>query len=114
MTTQLDRIDERLERLVAATGQLVEGMAELKEITRQQAQTAERQQQSIERLSLSTERLALAFTGQARDIVDLRAATSQLVETTRVVAQNGETSQYLSQRTLEAIRDLIDEMRQGR
>lgn len=114
MTTQLDRIDERLAQLLAATGQLVEGMAEFKEITRQQAQTAERQQQSIERLSLSSERLALAFTGQARDIVDLRAATAQLVETTRVVAQNGETSQYLSQGTLEAIRDLIDQMRQGR
>ncbi len=96
-TDRLDRIDERLDRLTTVVEQL--------------ANTSERQQQSIERLSLATERLVLAFTNQARDLVDIRGATAQLLETTRLVAQNSETSNYLAQRNLEAIRDLIEVMR---
>lgn len=93
INNRLNQIDERLERLV---------------------QVSERQQQSVDRLSLSTERLTLVFTNQARDITELRAATAQLVETTRISQQNIETSNYLAQRNLEAIRDVIQELRDAR
>lgn len=91
--SRLNTIDERLERLV---------------------QVSERQQQSIDRLALSNERLTLVFTNQSRDISELRAATAQLVETSRVSQQNIETSNYLAQRNLEALRDLIQELRDSR
>lgn len=90
---KLNSIDERLERLVAIS---------------------ERQQQSVDRLALSTERLTLVFTNQARDIAELRAATAQLVETARTSQQGIEASNYLAQRNLEAIRDLIQELRDSR
>lgn len=93
VSNRLNTIDERLERLV---------------------QASELQKQSIDRLALSNERLTLVFTNQSRDISELRAATAQLVETSRVSQQNVETSNYLAQRNLEALRDLIQELRDSR
>lgn len=97
---RLSNIDERLDRLV--------------QVSERQQQTADKQQQSIDKLSLATERLTLVFTNQARDISELRAATSQLVETSRVSQQNVEASNYLAQRNLEAIRDLIQQLKDSR
>jgi methyl-accepting chemotaxis protein len=87
---RLDRIDERLNHLVTFSEQL--------------ANASEGQRQNIERL-------VLAFTSQARDLADIKGATAQLLETTRTVVQNSETSNYLAQRNLEATRDLIELMR---
>lgn len=89
-TERLNSIDGRLEKLVT---------------------TSERQQQSVDRLSLAVERLTLVFANQSRDISELRAATTQLVESGKVSQQNIETSNYLAQRNLEAVRDLIEELR---
>lgn len=93
ISDRIDSIDNRLDRLTTIS---------------------ERQQQSVDRLSLAVERLTLVFTNQARDISELRAATAQLVETSRLSQQNIETSNYLAQRNLEAIRDLIVELREQR
>lgn len=87
---RLNSIDSRLEKLVV---------------------TSENQQQSVDRLSLAVERLTLVFANQSRDISELRAAIAQLVESGKVSQQNIETSNYLAQRNLEAVRDLIEELR---
>lgn len=88
-TDRLDSIDERLNHLVTFSEQI--------------ANASEGQRQNIERL-------VLAFTSQARDLAAIRNATTQLLETTRTVTQNSETSNYLAQRNLEAIRDLIERL----
>lgn len=107
MSTQLDGIDERLRQLVVATGQLVEGMAELKEITRQQAQTAERQQRNIQQF-------ASIFAEQARAITELSQTAREAVAASRLSAQASQSAAAVAQDNQNAIRDLIDQMRQGR
>jgi hypothetical protein len=48
------------------------------------------------------------------ELQELRKLTSQLAQTTQVIAQRTEANEYLSQRQLEAIRDLIEEIRKQR
>lgn len=111
MTTQPDNIDERIAQLAEQQQenhmQAMAELAELRVITQQQAETARQQAESIRSL-------ATAFTEQARAYREFSRSLPDVVETARRSAQASEGAAYMAQRTLEAMRDLIEEMRQGR
>ena len=99
--------DERLERLIAVTEKQAD-------TARQQADTARQQADTIERQSDSIRSLARAFSEQARAYRDFSPNLPDVVETARRSAQASEGAAFMAQRTLEAIRDLIEELREGR
>ena len=99
--------DERLERLIAVTEKQAD-------TARQQAETAKQQADTIERQSDSIRSLARAFSEQARAYREFSRSLPDVVETARRSAQASEGAAFMAQRTLEAIRDLIEELREGR
>ncbi len=108
---RLENIDSRLERLVQATSQLAEGttefredLAELKQITRQQAETAKAEQQTIQQFAVV----------MAEQVRTLSRVVPELVESSRRASQAAEAASILAQNNQNAIRDLIEELRQGR
>jgi methyl-accepting chemotaxis protein len=80
-------------------------LAELKVISQQQLEVARQQSESIRSL-------ATAFTEQARAYREVSRGLPDVVETARRSAQASEGAAYMAQRTLEAMRDLIEELRQ--
>lgn len=118
---RLDSIDDRLARLVAVgeqqqqniaalvTGisELKDGLSELKEIAHQQAQTAASQQETLRQF-------AAAFAQQARTISDLSRSVRDTVESSRSAARAAESAAVMARDNQNAIRDLIEELRQGR
>jgi len=93
MSEQTSSIDQRLDKLI--------------EITAKQAKTAELQQQSIQSL-------AAAFTEQAKAYREFSRGLPGILETSRRSAQSAEGATYMPQRTLDAVWDLIEELRQDR
>ena len=107
MTSNSDNFDERLARLIA----VVEAQAET---ARQQAETARQQADNIKQQSDSIRSLAKAFAEQARAYREFSRNLPDMLETTRRAAQSSEGATFMAQRTLEAVRDLIEELRQER
>lgn len=97
-------INQQLSELIVATQQIATGLIELKEIALQQATTASAQQQTIQQLTA-------VMAEQARA---LNRAIPQVVEASRRAAQSAETATLLAQNNQNAIRDLIEEMREAR
>ena len=111
MTSQPDNIDEKIARMTEQQremhAQTMAELSELKAISQQQAETAKQQAESIRSL-------ATAFTEQARAYREFSRSLPDVVEAARRSAQASEGAAYMAQRTLEAMRDLIEEMRQQR
>ena len=111
MTAESDNIDERVARLAEQQremhAQTMAEFAELKTISQQQADTAKQQADSIRSL-------AGAFSDQARAYREFSRNLPDVMEATRRSAQASEGALYMAQRTLEAVRDLIEELRQQR
>jgi uncharacterized protein YoxC len=104
---RLDSIDARLERLVA--------------VSEEQAETARQQARNIERLADTAERQAKTIEGLVSAVSELsrtNAAINQdrnaLLESAQRATQASEAAQMLAQSNQVAIRDLIEELRQGR
>jgi methyl-accepting chemotaxis protein len=132
---RLDSIDARLERLVIVTEQQMrtaerqaQSLSGLRETSERQAETAERQTQSLSELREISERQAETAERQARAIEVMMSAVTQLsrtitsmnqdrnalLESAQRSAQASEAAQMLAQSNQVAIRDLIEELRQGR
>lgn len=111
MSSQLDTIDQRIVQMAEQQremhSQTMAELSELKAISQQQAETARQQAESIRSL-------AGAFTEQARAYREFSRNLPDVVETARRSAQASEAAAYMAQRTLEAMRDLIEELREGR
>ncbi len=126
MTTQPNNVEQRIERLaeqqrethaqtMAELGELngspevapATALSKLKAISQQQLETARAQAESIRSL-------ASAFVEQARAYREFSRGLPDVVETARRSAQASEGAAYMAQRTLEAMRDLIEELRQER
>lgn len=111
MTTQPDNTDARIAQLAEQQrethAQTMAELAELKVISQQQLEVARQQSESIRSL-------ATAFTEQARAYREFSRGLPDVVETARRSAQASEGAAYMAQRTLEAMRDLIEELRQER
>ena len=97
---RLNNIDQRL-------AQLVDGMEALREISHSQAATANLQAENVRSLVSAVGELARSTTELSRD-------RRTLMETAQRAAQASETASFVAQRTLEAVRDLIDELRSNR
>lgn len=100
MSNPTPSIDSRLAQLVA--------------ITEQQAETAKKQADNIERLTQSVERFATIFGEMARAITELSQTTKEAVATSQRAASAAEAAAVVAQNNQNAIRDLIDELRQGK
>ena len=111
MITQPDNTDARIAQLAEhqreTHTQTMAELAELKVISQQQLEVARQQSESIRSL-------ATAFTEQARAYREFSRGLPDVVETARRSAQASEGAAYMAQRTLEAMRDLIEELRQER
>jgi len=111
MTTQPNNVEYRIERLAEQQrethAQTMAELGELKAISQQQLETARAQAESIRSL-------ASAFVEQARAYREFSRGLPDVVETARRSAQASEGAAYMTQRTLEAMRDLIEELRQER
>ena len=106
MTTS-DSFDEKLDRIVATIREQAEDYRELREISREQAETARQQAESIRNLTR-------AFSEQARAYREFSRNLPEILETTRRSAQASEGAVFVAQRTLETVRDLIEELREER
>jgi methyl-accepting chemotaxis protein len=111
---RLDSIDARLERLVIVTEQQARtaerqalSLSELREISERQAETAERQARAIEVMMSAVTQLSRTITSMNQD-------RNALLESAQRSAQASEAAQMLAQSNQVAIRDLIEELRQGR
>lgn len=104
---RLDSIDNSLRELVELARLEQQNFAALREVTQQQAQTAAAQSENIRSLAAAVGELARATTELSRD-------RRSLMETAQRAAQASETAAFVAQRTLEAVRDLIDELRSNR
>lgn len=109
MTTEqrLDSIDTRLSQLVEATTQLTRS-------SEQQGRDIERLATSVSEQAKSVERLAGAFGEQARAIASLSQTVTRLVDAAQRSAQASEAAAVVAQDNQNAIRDLIEELRQER
>jgi methyl-accepting chemotaxis protein len=111
---RLDSIDARLERLVIVTEQQAraaerqaQSLSGLREISERQAETAERQARAIEVMMSAVTQLSRTITSMNQD-------RNALLESAQRSAQASEAAQMLAQSNQVAIRDLIEELRQGR
>jgi methyl-accepting chemotaxis protein len=114
MTSNSDNFDERLARLIAVVEAQAETARQPAENARQQAETARQQADNIKQQSDSIRSLAKAFAEQARAYREFSRNLPDMLETTRRAAQSSEGATFMAQRTLEAVRDLIEELRQER
>lgn len=118
MTAESDNIDERVARLAEQQremhAQTMAEFAELKTISQQQADTAKQQAETAKQQADSIRSLAGAFSDQARAYREFSRNLPDVMEATRRSAQASEGALYMAQRTLEAVRDLIEELRQQR
>lgn len=93
--------------LTAGLSEFRKDLSELKEIVRQQAATAASQQETIRQF-------AGVFAQQARTISELSRSVQASVESSRQAAQAAQAAAVVAQDNQNAIRDLIEELRQGR
>lgn len=108
MTDDTDaRITQLAEQQRETHAQTMAELAELRVISQQQLEVAKQQSESIRSL-------ATAFTEQARAYREFSRGLPDVVETARRSAQASEGAAYMAQRTLEAMRDLIEELRHER
>ncbi|MCL1473641.1 hypothetical protein [Argonema antarcticum] len=125
MTAESDNIDERVARLAEQQremhAQTMAEFAELKTISQQQAETAKQQAENAKQQAETAKQqadsirsLAGAFSDQARAYREFSRNLPDVMEATRRSAQASEGALYMAQRTLEAVRDLIEELRQQR
>jgi methyl-accepting chemotaxis protein len=118
---RLDSIDARLERLVVVTEQQAQSFGELREVSKQQAQSfgelreiSQRQAQTAERQAKTIETLVSAVSELSRTNAAMNQDRNALLESAQRSAQASEAAQALAQSNQVAIRDLIEELRQGR
>jgi archaellum component FlaC len=97
---RLDSIDARLERIAVTT--------------ERQAQNIERQAEVAERQAKTIEALVSAVSELSRTNVTMNQDRNALLESAERSAQASEAAQMLAQSNQVAIRDLIEELRQGR
>lgn len=111
MTASADNIDERIVQLTEQHreihAQTMAELTELKTISQQQLQIATQQTDSIKSL-------AQAFVEQAKAYREFSRSLPDVVEASRRAAQTSEGASFMAQRTLEAMRDLIEELRNQR
>lgn len=111
MTASADNVDRRIAELTeqhrAMHTQTMAELTELKTISQQQLQIATQQTDSIRSL-------AQAFVEQARAYREFSRSLPDVVEASRRAAQTSEGASFIAQRTLEAMRDLIEELREQR
>lgn len=106
-SSSLESIDRSLRELVELARLEQQNFTALREVTQQQAQTASLQAENIRSLVSAVAELA-------RSTTELSRSSRSLMETAQRVAQTSETAAFVAQRTLEAVRDLIDELRSSR
>lgn len=107
MTTTSNNFDERLERLVVVIEQQAETSRQQSDDIRQIVEATRQQADSIRSL-------ARAFSKQARAYREFSRELPEILETTRRASQASEGATFMAQRTLEAIRDLIEDLREER
>lgn len=111
MTESADNIDSKIRQLTEIHtemhAQTMAELNELKTISQQQLQIATQQTESIKSL-------AQAFVEQARAYREFSRTLPDVVEASRRAAQASEGASFIAQRTLEAMRDLIEELREQR
>lgn len=94
---RLDSIDRRLEQLVA--------------VTERQAETAAAQAENIRNQTENVRSLVSAVSELARSTTELSRDRRTLLDAATRSAQASESASFMAQRTLEAMRDLIEELR---
>jgi methyl-accepting chemotaxis protein len=111
MMESADNIEEKITQLTAQHREMhtqtMAELSELKTISQQQLQIATQQTDSIKSL-------AQAFVEQARAYREFSRTLPDVVEASRRAAQASEGASFMAQRTLEAMRDLIEELRDQR
>ncbi|KAM3099546.1 hypothetical protein ACKFKG_03145 [Phormidesmis sp. 146-35] len=104
---QLELSQQQRESIDALSQAISQGFNGLREVVERQAETATRQQQTIQQFA--------SILGETtRAVSELSRTVRESVESSRRSAQAAESSAFLAQANQNAIRDLIDEMRDRR
>ena len=111
---RLDSIDARLERLVVIGEQQAQSIEELRGVSQQQTRNIERLAENAERQARAIEVMMSAVTQLSRTITSMNQDRNALLESAQRSAQASEAAQMLAQSNQVAIRDLIEELKQGR
>ena len=111
---RLDSIDARLERMITVSERQGERFDQLGDRLDRIAATAERQAQTAERQAKTIEGLVSAVSELSRTNAAMNHDRNALLESAQRSAQASEAAQMLAQSNQVAIRDLIEELRQGR
>ncbi|MFN3927571.1 MAG: hypothetical protein ACK4QL_09695 [Pseudanabaenaceae cyanobacterium] len=101
-------------RLVVATEKLLEGMQDLKSISLSQAQSLERLLSIATRQQESLQQFVTVLSEQAAAITELSRSLRDSVESTRQLARTVDSAAALAKANQEAIRTLLEELRQAR
>lgn len=121
-TPQLDNIDQRLTQLVAATegllrvaqeqgGQQREQFSQQMVALQQLQQITERQAENISRQTENVKNLTAAVTSLARSVDTLAKSNPPMLETSRRAVRASESTELLTTRILDELRDLIEQLR---
>jgi methyl-accepting chemotaxis protein len=109
-----DNFEEKLNKLCAAIAVIAQSVDELKNITIEQGKNVERALQLAEHQQAGMDKFVDAFYEQAKSVTELLLSLKESTEAARNLAKAGESSQAIAKSHQEAIRELLQELRQSR
>jgi len=108
------RFEARLDKLCAAIALIAESVQELKNVTAEQGKIVEKALQLAANQQTGMDKFVDAFYEQAKSVTELLLSLKESTEAARHLAKAGESSQAIAKSHQEAIRDLLQELRQSR
>jgi methyl-accepting chemotaxis protein len=106
--------ESRLDKLCAAIALIAESVQELKNVTAEQGKIIEKALQLAANQQTGMDKFVDAFYEQAKSVTELLLSLKESTEAARHLAKAGESSQAIAKSHQEAIRDLLQELRQSR
>ncbi len=106
--------EEKLDKLCAAIALIVVSVEDLKNATIEQGRNVEKALELAAKQQIGMDKFVDAFYEQAKSVTELLLSLKESTEAARHLAQAGESSQAIAKSHQEAIRDLIQELRQSR
>jgi len=117
MTTSPDfkeGFEQKLDKLCEAIALIAESVRELKNVTLEQGKIVEKALQLAANQQTGMDKFVDAFYEQAKSVTELLLSLKESTEAARQLAKAGESSQAIAKSHQEAIRDLLQELRQSR
>ncbi len=105
--------EERLDKLCAAITSIAESVHELKNVTFEQAQIVEKAMQLLATQQAGMDKFVDAFYEQAKSVTELLSSLKESTETAKHLAKAGAASQAIAKTHQEAIKELLQELRQS-